>query len=126
MESSDYLFSPESILDNFNRELETDIPLNGEAVDIAKAVAEHRIEIDKKIEPLLVNWRLERLGCCTCLILRFAIWELMYTDTATSIVINEAIELSKCFSEKDAYKFVNGLLDVVAKEVRQSDKPSDA
>jgi len=41
-------------------------------------------------------------------------WELLFTDTPTSIIINEAIELAKDFAEKDAYKFVNGLLDKVA------------
>jgi transcription termination factor NusB len=32
-----------------------------------------------------------------------------------NIIINEAIELSKCFAEKDAYKFINGILDEAAK-----------
>jgi N utilization substance protein B len=39
------------------------------------------------------------------------LWELKKGDPAASIVINEAIELAKCFAEKDAYKFINGVLD---------------
>jgi N utilization substance protein B len=65
--------------------------------------------------PFLHNWRFDRIGCCTKLILRFAMWELFYTDTPDSIVINEAVELAKCFSEKDAYKFINGILDEAIK-----------
>ena len=38
-----------------------------------------------------------------------------HTDTASTVIINEAIELAKAFSEKDAYKFINGILDEAAK-----------
>jgi N utilization substance protein B len=49
-------------------------------------------------------------------------WELFHTDMPTSIVINEAVELAKCFSEKDAYKFVNGILDEAVKEKESQTK----
>jgi N utilization substance protein B len=38
------------------------------------------------------------------------------TDTSPTIIINEAVELAKCFAEKDAYKFVNGILDEALKK----------
>ena len=74
------------------------------------------IGLDEECKPLLSNWRFERLGMCTKLILRYALWELQTTDTNPTIVINEAIELAKCFAEKDAYKFVNGILDEALKK----------
>ena len=115
MEGFDYTVSLESIVDTFNRGFSLDIPLDGEIFQIADAVIENRKELDEAIKPLLANWRLERIGLCTKLILRMSMWELQNTDTAPSIVINEAIELAKCFSEKDAYRFVNGVLDEYCK-----------
>jgi N utilization substance protein B len=51
------------------------------------------------------------LGFSTRIILRIAMWEFNYSDMPPSIIINEAIELAKCFAEHDAYKFINGVLD---------------
>jgi transcription antitermination protein NusB len=48
--------------------------------------------------------------------LLFAVWEFKNTETDARIIINEAIELAKCFAEEDAYRFVNGILDPVSKE----------
>ncbi|MFT6765695.1 MAG: N utilization substance protein B [Alteromonas naphthalenivorans] len=116
MESFDYTVPLTEIIYLFNREFETDIPEKGEVEMTVQEIVNKRDSLDEKIIPLLANWRLDRLGCSTRLILRLAIWEMEYTDTASTIVINEAIELSKGFSEKDAYKFVNGILDEAAKQ----------
>jgi N utilization substance protein B len=70
-------------------------------------------------EPYLANWRVDRVSVCTKLILLFGIWELKNTDTDTRIVINEAIELAKCFAEEDSYRFVNGILDSISKDLRK-------
>lgn len=98
---------------NFNREYDTDIDLNGEIIIAVNEIAKRRDELDQQIVPFLENWKFERIGRCTLLILRYAIWEILYTQTHHSIVINEAIELAKCFAEQDSYKFVNGILDKV-------------
>ena len=119
MDSYDYTVSLEEIIRAYNQEFETNIPLQGEIVDVVTSVVEKRNDLDVQIQPLLDNWRRERLGTCTLLVLRLAIWELLYTDTPSTIVINEGIELAKCFSERDAYKFVNGILDEGAKRLRK-------
>ncbi len=111
----DYESSLDSIIDNFRRGYDVEISDDSYAVEIAKGVVEQREELDKKIMPLLKNWKLERLGVCTHLILRMALWELMQPNAVPSIVINEAIELSKAFAEKDSYRFVNGILDEACK-----------
>jgi len=123
IESFNYETSLESVVDNFNRGLKLDIPLDCEVIEIAKSVIKERDSLDKMIEPLLDNWRLERIGVCTKLILRLSIWEIKNTDTPPNVIINEAIELAKCFSEKDAYRFVNGILDEICNE--GSDEGSD-
>lgn len=114
-ECHNYEDSLESIADNLSRGYNIEIPFDSSAFKTAEAIISHREQLDKKIMPFLQNWRFERVGCCTRLILRFALWELFYTDTPPSIIINEAVELAKCFSEKDAYKFVNGILDEAIK-----------
>jgi N utilization substance protein B len=91
------------------------VPLDSEAVEITQAVIDHRNDIDKIYEPLLTNWRFDRVSVCTKLILRLAVWELKHTDTDPRIIINEAIELAKCFAEKDAFRFINGILDKLIK-----------
>lgn len=113
----DYDASLQSITENFNSGFELAIPINSEVFNIATQVVQKRVELDEAIKPLLHNWRFDRIGLCTKLILRLALWELHYTKTSANIVMNEAIELAKCFAEKDAYKFVNGILDEAVKKM---------
>lgn len=113
----DYDASLQSITENFNSGFELAIPANSEVFNIANEVVKKRVELDEAIKPLLHNWRFDRIGLCTKLILRLALWELQYTKTSANIVMNEAIELAKCFAEKDAYKFVNGILDEAVKKM---------
>lgn len=117
VESFEYEVSVESIVDLFNRGFELDVPLDSEVVQTSRAVIEQRDVLDERVKPFLANWRLERIGVCTRLVMRLALWELLNTDTSSVIVINEAIELAKCFSEDDAYRFVNGILDEFAKSL---------
>ena len=118
----EYDTSLETIVDNFNRGFKLTIPLDSEVFKIAQDIIQKRDELDTAIKPLLHNWRFDRIGVCTKLILRFALWELTYTKTAASIVINEAIELAKAFAEKDAYKFVNGVLDEAVKKMGREEE----
>lgn len=123
MEQFDYEVSIESIIDNFKNGFDVNIPKDSFAIVIAKGVIEDRDELDKKMAPLLKNWEIERLGLCTRLILRMALWEFSQPDAIPSVVINEAVELAKSFAEKDAYKFVNGILDAFIK--RDVNDPED-
>jgi N utilization substance protein B len=118
METFEYEVNLEEVIDNINRGFSLDIPLDSTASITAQAVVDARKKLDEIIKPLLINWRFDRLGVCTKLILRLAVWELLQTDEPHNIIINEAIELAKCFSEDDAYKFINGILDEAVKVIR--------
>ena len=118
-ESFDYQESLQSIVDNFNRGFNLNIPFESEVVNIAQAIIDSRDKLDELYKPLLANWRIERVSVVTKLILCFGIWELINTDTDSRIVINEAIELAKCFAEEGAYRFINGILDRIAKDHRE-------
>ena len=120
VDAFDYEVNAAEIARKLNEEYETDIPLDGDIVRIINDIAQKRQELDNTLIPFLENWRFERIGKCTLLVLRYAIWEILYTQTPHNIIINEAIELAKCFSEKDAYKFVNGILDKISTKYKQS------
>ncbi|HEV2916505.1 MAG TPA: transcription antitermination factor NusB [Candidatus Babeliales bacterium] len=115
-EAYEYQDSLQAIVDNLNRGFQLDIPFDSEAVQTAQAIIDMRDQLDQKYIALLDNWRPERVSVCTKLILRLGMWELIYTDTDPRIIINEAIELAKCFAEADAYRFINGLLDRAVKQ----------
>ncbi|MFH1644668.1 MAG: transcription antitermination factor NusB [bacterium] len=121
MDRFDYQISLEEIIQDFQSGFEVEIEPGSYAVQMAKGVIDSREELDQKIKPLLKNWKIERLGVCTRLILRMALWELMQPDAISSIVINEAIELTKAFAEKDAFRFVNGILDEACKKYNLGD-----
>lgn len=113
----DYEVQIDDVLDQFKLGFDIDIPHDSFAVELAKGAVSEYLELDEQIKPHLKNWKLERLGCCTKLIIRLALWELSKKDTLPSIVINEAVELAKMFAEKDAYKFINGILDEICKSM---------
>lgn len=116
LDRSDYSVSIEDMIDIFEQQFELVNAQKLFAVSLVKGAIEHQEELDEQIKKHLNNWRIERLGCCTLLILRLALWELQQPDTINSIVINEAIELAHQFAEKDAYRFINGILDKMCKE----------
>lgn len=78
----------------------------------------HRAEIDEKIKGHLRNWNLSRLGNVEKSILRIAVFELLFCpDIPPRVTINEAVELGKEFATSRSVRFINGILDRIAREV---------
>ena len=123
VDAFDYEVDASEIATKLNEEYQTEVDLDGDIVSTVNDIAFKRNELDHTLIPFLENWRFERIGKCTLLVLRYAIWEILYTKTPHNIIINEAIELAKCFSEKDAYKFVNGILDKISAKYSTSENP---
>lgn len=92
-----------------------------EARTFARVLAEGAVrridEIDANITQQSDSWRLDRMAIVDRNILRVAIYELMETETPKSVVINEALEVTKRFSAPDAVSFVNGVLDAVCTSI---------
>ena len=61
----------------------------------------------------LENWTMDRLNKVDQAILSIGIYELVYTKTPSVVSINEAIELSKKYSDLDVTKMINGVLDSI-------------
>lgn len=76
---------------------------------------EHKDEIDQKIKDASPKWSLSRFSKVDLAILRLAICELVYTDIPVQVVINEAVNLGKTFSNEEDNKIINGILATIAK-----------
>lgn len=82
--------------------------------------AQREVEtLDAAITAAATNWRFDRIAAVDKNILRIAAYELLKEpETPPSVIIDEAVEMAKRFSEADAPKFVNGVLDAVKRAVR--------
>lgn len=77
---------------------------------LVTGVKDHEPVLDEKIKPYLKDWSLERLLKTDRIILRMATFEILHSETPAKVVINEAVELAKQFSDDDHYRFINGVL----------------
>jgi N utilization substance protein B len=78
-------------------------------------------EIDQMIEKNLFNYSLYRLSFLDRAIIRLAVYELLNTDTPSQIIIDEAIEITKIYSNLDdekQHKFTNKVLDNISKHIK--------
>lgn len=116
------------LLDEFHRhrlgaEIEGDQYAQAEVAffdDVVKGVDARRDEIDGLLAGKLAEgWKLERLDRTMLQILRAGTWELLArADVPTATAISEYVDVAHAFFEPREAKFVNGMLDGVAKGVR--------
>ena len=80
--------------------------------ELIHGVIEHAAEIDARIKGLAHNWEFERIAKIDLAIMRVAMFEMVFRKDIPPVVsINEAIDLSKQFSNADSKRFINGILD---------------
>ena len=101
---------PYELEDVFKENLEMD---NKYIRDIVNGVLENLEKIDELITKYLENWDLDRLGKTDKAILRLATYEMVYYDTPKLVVINEAVELAKMYSDDKVVKLINAVLDKI-------------
>jgi transcription antitermination factor NusB len=83
---------------------------------LVEGVAKNLKAIDGAIERFAENWRMDRMAYVDRNILRLSTYETLYLDEIpVKVAINEAVELAKRYGEDDSSKFVNGVLDKIAK-----------
>lgn len=87
---------------------------------IVSQVWERRREIDDAIQRYSPRWKLPRMDRVDKCVLRLSTAELMlWPDHPTPVIIDEAVELAKEFGSDESPAFVNGILDRIAREVRE-------
>lgn len=80
-------------------------------------------EIDTEIKKFLRGWQLERIANVDRAILRLAFYEIMFEqDTPDKVVMNEAIEIAKLFSDEQSHRYINGVLSsfLQSRETKQA------
>ena len=84
---------------------------------------EHVEEIDERITRHAEHWRIERMPTVDRNILRLAVYEMLHSDTPAPVVIDEALELARRYSNEESVQFINGVLDAIHRELRQAVTP---
>lgn len=107
-----------SILDSTNLDYDIDtlikeqLEVENEFVSsTVMGIMEHQKEIVKLANRYLDSWTMDRLNKVDQAIISLGIYELKYTDTPSVVAINEAIELSKRYSDEKVTKMINAVLD---------------
>lgn len=86
---------------------------------IVSGTIENIESVDSSIKRNLQNWAFERLKRVDLAILRVSVYSLVHqTDIPAQITIDEAIEIAKEYGAEDSYRFINGVLDAVWKEIK--------
>ena len=108
-------------LESFADRLWGDLAVSREERDVAYRlinVVQARIdEIDEGIASATRNWRLGRLGAIERAVLRLGSAELRKGETPPRVVIQESVTLAERFGTLESARFVNGVLDAIARQL---------
>ena len=86
---------------------------------IVDGIHGHLDEIDELLTKFATNWKISRMAVVDRNLLRLGIYELKYmADVPFQIILNEALEIGKEFSEEESIHFINGILDAASREIR--------
>jgi N utilization substance protein B len=93
----------------------------GESADFSRLLIQGTVEkiaqIDGMIKKHLKNWDFSRLNLVDLALLRMSVYTLMFQDTPSSVVIDEAVCISREFGTDDSYRFINGVLDSIRQTI---------
>ena len=118
MEVANLKFSIDKLIDE-----QPDIYKNEEfVIETCKGIYKNQKKISEMANKYLNNWTIARLSKVDKAILSLGIYELLYTKTPSIVAINEAIELSKKYSDEDVTKMINACLDKIYHEELKEEK----
>ena len=87
------------------------------AIQLIDLVTQHVEEIDAALEQALTHWKLKRLAVVDRCVLRIGVAELLFEpDVPARVALDEAIEVAKEFGSGESGRFVNGVLDRIARD----------
>ncbi len=85
--------------------------------DVTYGIEKYKEEIVKQInEELSAKWEMSRLSKVSVVILKLAVYEIIYKKLPYKVVINEAVEIAKSYGEDNTPSFVNGILASIVKK----------
>ncbi|MBQ8620454.1 MAG: transcription antitermination factor NusB [Clostridia bacterium] len=84
---------------------------------VVSGVKEHAADLDAEISACLRGWTLARLSRVDLAILRLAVFEMKYASLPAAVSINEAVELTRKYSNETSCGFVNGVLGTISRKL---------
>ena len=118
MEVANLKFSIDKLIEE-----QPDIYKNEEfVIETCKGIYKNQKKISEMAHKYLNNWTIDRLSKVDKAILSLGIYELLFTKTPSIVAINEAIELSKKYSDEDVTKMINACLDKIYHEELKEEK----
>lgn len=107
-EQTDLYFENENIIDEDTKKFIKSIVLG---------IEENLSSIENSIATnLKKDWKLDRISKVDLVLLKLAVYEILYTDVPYKVATNEAIELSKKYGDETSQNFINGILASIIKE----------
>lgn len=108
------LFDDAKLDYNINSLIKEQLELENEFVnDTINGILKNKKELVSLANKYLKDWTMNRLNKVDQAIILLGIYELLYTETPSIVSINEAIELSKKYSDEAVTKMINGILDKI-------------
>ncbi len=112
-----FMYQANNIDYNKDGVIKENLPVDNDFVKlIVNGVLDKKNELFDIANKYLKDWKISRLGFTDQAILSMGIYELLYTDTPDIVAINEAVELSKKYSDDKVKNMINGVLDKVYHE----------
>lgn len=111
------IYNERKINYDIDKIIKDNIEIENEFVkDLVYGVITYKDELDVVANKYMKDWSIDRIDKSGQAILRMAIYELKYMDTPEIVVINEAIELAKKYSDESVKNIINAVLDKIIKE----------
>ena len=107
-----FLYDSNNISYDINDIIDTQMEEKNKFIEmLVNGVIKTRDKLDELANKYLDNWDISRLGFTDQAILRMGIYEIINTDTPDITCIDEAVELSKEYSDEKVCKMINGVID---------------
>lgn len=118
-------YAPDEVFAGFNAIQDLNRDAFYHARRLVDGVHGHLEEIDGVLQRYAEHWKLHRMAAVDRNLLRLGLFELVFQkETPFPIIINEALEIVKEFSDAEGTQFVNGILDAAAREYRPDEAGS--
>ncbi len=112
-----YIYDEKKISYEVNDVIKENIDYNDDfVVKCVAGVLDNQDDISKLANKYMKDWNIDRLSKVDKAILSLGVYELKYDDTPSIVAINEAVELSKKYSDLKVTKLINAVLDSIYKE----------
>jgi N utilization substance protein B len=119
---------PDNLIEDYWKEVgeaETDDRTREFAEELVHGTLRELTTIDDRIRTRAEHWRIERMATVDRNILRLAVFEFLFNDTPDTVVINEALEITRRFSTYEAMQFINGILDAIKHDLQTAKNSPD-